>query len=114
MRIKWSRPLQAVLKNWGFNDMHLPLTNNPEESFSISIFDIIYNMRQLWNEHGFWTLDIHDADGSELVLGIKIIAGENITMQYPQVPFSLINYEDVDPGRNDLEFFLLEVTERDD
>jgi len=43
--------------------MYLPLTNNPEESFNISIFETVYLCRQLWNENGFWTLDIKDASG---------------------------------------------------
>ena len=92
--------------------MYLPLTNNPEETFNIPIFNIVYNFRQLWNGNTFWSLDISDSDNISLASGIKIVAGENITGQYPQIPFNLINSTTVDPGRLDLESFQLEVTEK--
>ena len=92
--------------------MYLPLTNNPEENFNVSIFDIVYIFRQLWNEIGFWTLDIKDADGNILVYGIKLITKENLTWQYPQVPFDLRSENETDPGRLNLESFLLEVTNK--
>ncbi len=92
--------------------MNLPLTNNPEETFRVSIFDTVYNFRQLWNTLGFWTIDISDSDGNILVYGIKIITQENILRQYAQIPFSLESTAELDPGRNDLEEFLLVVTER--
>ena len=89
--------------------MYLPLTNNPEENFNISIFNIIYIFRQLWNEIGFWTLDIKDVDGNSLVYGVKIITQEYLLQQYPQIPFDLKSENNNDPGRQDLESFLLEV-----
>ena len=91
----------------------LPLTNNPEEEFNISIFDNIYIFRQLWNEYGFWTLDIKDADGNVLVYGVKVITGEDILRQYPHILFSLIGRSETDPGRSDLEEFQLEVLSKD-
>ncbi len=93
--------------------MILPLTNNPEESFNISIFDIIYNFRQLWNEYGFWTLDIKDADGIVLVYGVKIVAGHPLLEQYPEIPFDLLNSTEIDPTRNNLDEFQLEVISKD-
>jgi len=92
--------------------MYLPLTNNSEENFNISIFDIIYIFRQLWNEIGFWTLDIKDADGNILVYGVKIITQEFLLQQYPQIPFDLKSKNENDPGRQDLELFLLEVNNK--
>ena len=92
--------------------MYLPLTNNPEENFNVSIFGIIYIFRQLWNETGFWTLDIKDADGNVLVYGVKLITKEYVLRQYPQIPFDLKSENETDPGRLDLESFLLEVTDK--
>ena len=92
--------------------MYLPLTNNSEENFNVSIFDIVYMFRQLWNEIGFWTLDIKDADGNVLVYGVKIITQEFLLQQYPQIPFDLRSENETDPGRLDLESFLLEVTDK--
>ena len=93
--------------------MIIPLTNNPEESFNISIFDIVYRFRQLWNEYGFWTLDINDNDGNVLIYGVKIIAGNKLLNQYPHIPFDLINNSEDDPTRNNLNEFQLEVVEKD-
>ena len=93
--------------------MYLPLTNNPEESFNASIFDIVYIFRQLWNEIGFWVLDIKDADGNVLVYGVKIVTQEYLLRQYPQIPFDLRSENETDPGRFDLESFLLEVSDKD-
>ena len=93
--------------------MYLPLTNNPEESFNISIFDIVYNIRQLWNENGFWTIDILDAQSTVLVYGVKIVTQHLILEQYPEIPFDLFSDDEADPGRNDLESFLLGVINKD-
>jgi len=93
--------------------MYLPLTNNPEESFSISINEVLYNFRQLWNTYGFWTLDISDADGNVLVYGVKIITKEFILRQYPQIRFDLRSLNDNDPDRDNLSEFKLEVIDKD-
>lgn len=93
--------------------MYLPLTNNPEETFNVSIFDIVYSFRQLWNTLGFWILDINDNDGNKLVYGIKIITGEFLLRQYPGIPFDLKSIQSLDPTRNNLNEFLLEVTEKE-
>lgn len=88
---------------------YLPLTNNPEETFNIPIDAIVYEIRQLWNGYGFWTLDISDNDGNVLITGIKIVAGETITKQYPELPFDLTSDSDTDPTVDNLDAFQLEV-----
>lgn len=93
--------------------MYLPLTNNPEESFNISINNIIYNFKQLWNTIGFWTIDIKDADGNILVLGVKLIVQENILKQYPHIDFDLISSAEFDPIRDNLDTFQFEVINKD-
>lgn len=92
---------------------YLPLTNNPEESFNISILSDIYIFKQLWNEHGFWTLDIQDADGIVLVYGVKIIAQDYLLQQYPHIRFDLLSSGASDPTRDNLESFILEVITKD-
>lgn len=92
--------------------MFLPLTNNPEESFNISIDDLIYTFRQLWNEYGFWTIDVSNADGVILVYGVKIITKELILKQYSQIPFDLISDNEFDPARLTLDSFLLDVVDK--
>lgn len=92
--------------------MYLPLINNPEETFNISIFNTIYIFRQLWNENGFWTIDIKDANSNIIVSGIKLITQEFLLHQYPQITFDLISSVAADPGRYDLSFFQLEITDK--
>jgi hypothetical protein len=92
---------------------YLPLTNNPEESFIISIFGNLYNFRQIWNEYGFWTLDIHDADGNVLIYGVKIITQEYLLKQYPDILFDLYSQAASDPTRLALSSFQLEVSNKD-
>lgn len=93
--------------------MFLPLTNNPEETFTIKILDTVYNLRQLWNTVGFWTLDIKDVDGIVIIAGVKIITQDFILKQFPDIPFDLYSDNQIDPGREDLSTFLLEVIEKD-
>ena len=93
--------------------MNIPLTNNPEESFNFSIFGIVYGFRQLWNQNGFWTLDISDQDGGILVYGVKIITKEFLLRQYPQITFDLLSDNESDPVRNNLSDFILGVSLKD-
>jgi hypothetical protein len=95
--------------------MNLPLTLNPEETFQITLFDIFYNIRQLWNTVGqFWTLDIRDSDNNALVLGVKLVCGIFLLDQYPQVRFNLKCDNDLtDPSRDNLTEFPFEVTNKD-
>jgi len=92
--------------------MKLPLTNNPEEDFQVSIFNFVYNFRQLWNAKGFWTLDIKDNNKKVLVLGVKIVAGINLLQQFPGVPFDLKNSTEIDPTRDSLDSFNLEIIDK--
>lgn len=91
----------------------LPLTNNAEESFSITIFGTAYNLRQLWNTLGFWTIDVLDENGAAIILGVKIVTKTNILAQYPEVPFDLRSESAADPVRDGLDEFNLVVTEKD-
>jgi hypothetical protein len=94
---------------------YLPLTNNPEELFSVSILETVYNFRQLWNtNYEFWTLDILEADDNPLVYGVKLVTGSYLLEQYPQIPFDLISEADDDPSRDNLDEFILEVFDKED
>jgi hypothetical protein len=94
--------------------LKLPLTLNPEETFQVVIFDILYNFRQLWNvREEFWTLDIYDKNNEPLVLGVKLVNGIFLLSQYPQVEFDLKSSSLLqDPTRNDLTAFSFEVVEK--
>ena len=92
----------------------LPLTLNPEETFQITIFESLYNMRQLWNTLGFWTLDIRDENSDPLAIGVKLVTGIFLLKQYPQIRFDIKSDSLLaDPGRFDLTSFVFEVTNKD-
>lgn len=90
--------------------MKIPFTDNPSETFSISMFGILYQMHQLWNTVGFWTLDIADADGNPLASGVKLVARTKLLRQYVHIPFELGSITELDPTRNNLSEFVLEVS----
>lgn len=88
----------------------IPLTLNAEESFQIVIFENVYNLRQLWNRRGFWTLDISDKDNNPIILSVKLVTGITLLKQYPQVGFDLKSDSLLaDPSRNDLIDFEFNV-----
>lgn len=92
----------------------LPLTLNPDESFQIVIFDNIYNMRQLWNTRGYWTLDIRDENNDPIVLGVKLVTGITLLKQYPNIRFDMKSDSLLaDPIRNDLDTFIFNITNKD-
>ena len=91
----------------------LPLTNSPAETFSVVIFSVVYNMRQVWNTLGFWTLDILDEDGVALTYGVRLVTRTNLLDQYPNIPFNLRSEAVSDPARNNLREFGLIVTDKD-
>ncbi len=68
---------------------YFPTSANPDEIFTIVILDIVYNVRQLYNTLGFWTLSFSDADEVEIVLGVKVVPGAYLLAQYPELRFDL-------------------------
>ncbi len=90
--------------------MYLPLTNNPEEDFTVVIDEIEYLFKQRWNTLGFWTLDISGPDGVPFVLGVKIVSKFSLLDLFGTIPFDLFSDETFDPGRYDLESYKLGVT----
>ena len=91
----------------------LPLTNDPERNFQVTILDIIYNIRQLWNTIGYWAIDILDENNSVIIYGIKLVTKTELTAQYPEIRFNLRSENDSDPNRNNLDQLQLEITQKD-
>lgn len=87
----------------------MTFNNSPEEEFNMVLLDSIYTFRQLWNTIGFWTLDIRDENGDALVLGARIISGSFFLEQFPSIPFDLYNDTGVDPTRDGISDFILEI-----
>jgi hypothetical protein len=82
----------------------LPLTTNPEETFSIIISDQIHEMRQRWNNYGFWTLDV-----GNYIYGVKLVTGIFLLSQYAHIPFDMKIAGDVEPTRNNLSDLRVEI-----
>lgn len=85
------------------------LSLNAEEEFNSIILDSVYIFRQLRNTLGYWSLSVSDEDGNPLVLGVKIVAGSFIFEPYANVPFDIYVPGNVDPTRNNLNEFVLEI-----
>ena len=92
--------------------MKLPLTNSPSEKFSVDIFGVVYQIKQLWNTQGYWSLNIANVDGDSIVDGVKIVTSTKLLAQHPQLPFELESSNDSDPTRDDLDDFILEVSSK--
>lgn len=92
----------------------LPLTLNPEETFQIVIFNNLYNMRQAWNNNGYWTLDIRDESNQSMALGVKLVTGITLLKQYPNIRFDIKSDSLLaDPTRFDLDTFVFNITNKD-
>lgn len=85
------------------------LSNSPEDVFNIVIEDVVYTFKTQRNTLGFWTLGISKEDGTVLVYSVKIVAGSFLMNPYPQVPFDIYVPGDVDPTRQNLNEFEMEV-----
>ncbi len=65
--------------------IEIPLGNEPEQKFSVTINEIIWDFRVLYNlRYGVWTLDISKG-GEDIVLGITMLSGINIIDQYRSI-----------------------------
>lgn len=85
------------------------LSNSAEEEFNIVIDENIYILRQLRNTLGFWTLSVSDQDGNPLVYSVKLVAGSFVFEPYANVPFDLFVPGTIDPTRDNLDQFEMEI-----
>lgn len=60
----------------------IPLSPKPQ-TFAISLVGVTYLMTLLWNPSlACWVLDIDDANGNPVVLGIPVVTGLDLLAQY--------------------------------
>jgi len=87
--------------------IEIPLTNNPEQFFSVTLTDITYNIRVLLNSRtlpkwsiSFYIGDVAVVEGVMLCGGVNILSQHNIAVKNAYV----INLDDPaqDPTREDL------------
>ncbi len=87
----------------------IKLSSSPEESRTTVIEEVVYDVRQLWNTLGFWTIDIFSEDGDSLVTGVKLISGVFMLSQYSNISFDLFVDSVIDPTRFDIDSYIIEV-----
>ena len=61
----------------------IPLTAEAQR-FAIQLAGVVYQMTLQWrnNAQGGWVLDIADATGAPIVLGIALVTGADLLAQY--------------------------------
>jgi len=79
----------------------IPLTPNAQR-FYITLAGVQYQMQVAWrsNVEGGWFLDIYDAAGVAIVLGVPLVTGVDLLEPYPDLNFggSLYAMTDGDPN----------------
>lgn len=62
--------------------IEIPLTNKPEQLFNITIAGITYDVRIVWNTRSQqWSISF-STDGEDIITGIALAGGVDITKQY--------------------------------
>lgn len=77
----------------------VPLLAAQAQSFSVSLNQLDYNLRVLWNvAANCWVLDIANSDDTPLVSGIPLVTGVDLLSQYAYLGIggSLFALTDVD------------------
>lgn len=76
----------------------IPLSPEPQR-FNVDLGGSTYRLRIMWcKECQCWTLDIYDAAGVELVLGVPLVTGLDLLRQFPHlgIPGALLVQTDFD------------------
>jgi len=87
--------------------IEIPLTNDPEQIFSIRLNNVNYDFRVILNSRanngrGLWTVDI-SRQGVDIISGLTLVSGVNIVSQY-NLPFTNLfmvnlNNPELDPTK---------------
>lgn len=65
----------------------IPLTAQPQ-TLTVTLGGNQYNLRVLWNSAAnCWVLDIYDASGNPVVLGIAVVTGVDLLGQFGHLNF---------------------------
>ena len=91
---------------------YLPVTNNADETYNITILNTTYILRQLYNTIGFWTISIADNNNNSIVDGVKVCTGVNMLEQYPQLLFDLYIIDNIIPTRDNFKDLFIGVYEK--
>lgn len=64
----------------------IPLSSQ-NESFQVTMANVIYRMKVTWRDPYGWFLDIANAAGTKLISGLPLVAGHNLLQPYPEFQF---------------------------
>lgn len=80
--------------------IEIPLNSNPEQIFSISIEELVYDVRIALNSRTtVWTISLYQND-IPLVEGVAMLGGIDIVAQYT-LPFQNVYIVDLDDSTQD-------------
>lgn len=77
----------------------IPLSPDNQQ-FSITLNDITLQMSVMWREL-FWCLDIRDAGGAPLIMGLPLITGADLLAQYRHLRLGFSLYVSLDDPVNE-------------
>lgn len=61
----------------------IPWQNSADFTQTVTLSEKLYGIRGRWNsQHEFWTLDLYDNNGAELLLGQKLVLNTDILARY--------------------------------
>ena len=61
----------------------IPVVPARSQRFEITLNDTLYGMRLMWNRSaGAWMLDIYDAAGGRLLMGMPLVTGTDLLGQF--------------------------------
>lgn len=64
----------------------IPVQNVPQR-FEVELSGVTYVIENRWNPHApCWEFDWYDADGAPLVMAVPLLAGADLTVDYPALP----------------------------
>lgn len=80
--------------------IEIPLTNAPEQKFSLRIYEKSYDFVVLWNTRGsFWTISA-SYQGSAIIVGVPLLSGTDIFKQH-NFPIENVFVVNIENGDND-------------
>lgn len=63
--------------------IEIPVSNSPEQLFSLEIDQVVYNFRIIYNTRWqVWTMDVLDNSNIEILTGVTLVGGVNLLEQH--------------------------------
>ena len=79
------------------NVTEIPLTADNQQ-FRIQLGTVTYTLRVLWRDNAGWIMDVMDNAGEPLLTGVPLVPDVDLIEQYPEVPFTWLEYDNGGAG----------------